>query len=165
MCFALKIWSKSPFCGWPLDIFGKVWAGSCFSPGSLGKMELPMDSTTPANSSSPLVSADGEAVGKCFIYGWPIGSKVIHVAVSSSSKEQGQPAGVLECPCYCLHAPQRVHWHKPCANAAMLSGEVGASAGHGSATLPQTPAFGRCVQVSLQAPMLTPSCSCHSFVT
>lgn len=36
----------------------------------------------------------------------------------------------------------------------MLTGEVGASAGHGSAMLLQSPALGRRVQVSLQVPTL-----------
>ena len=47
----------------------------------------------------------------------------------------------------------------------MLTGEVGAYAGHGSAMLLQSPAFGRCVQVSLQAPTLELSHSCHCSVT
>lgn len=83
----------------------------------------------------------------------------------SPHTEQGQLAGVLESPRYSLHATQRAHWHKPCVNAVMLTGDVGASAGHGSAMVFQSPAFGRCVQVSLQASMLELSHSCHSSVT
>lgn len=106
-------------------------------------------------------------MAKCFICGWPTGSeKVVHVAVSFSHPEQGQPAGVLESLCYSLRATQRARWHKqPCVNAAMLPGEVDVSAGHGSAVLLQSPARGRCVQVSLQVPTLELSLSCHSSVT
>ena len=125
-----------------------------------------MDCVTPVSCSGPLAIPDGQAGGKVFICGWPTGrGTVVHVTVSSSHTEHGQHAGVLDSPCCCLHATQRAHWHKPGANAAMLPGEVGASAGHGSAMLCPSPAFGRCVRVSLEAPTLELSHSCHSSVT
>lgn len=57
--------SDFAFCVWPLEIFGEVWDGSCFSGYLLRKIQLPIASVTPGSRKhNPWVSTGSEAIGK-----------------------------------------------------------------------------------------------------